>query len=553
MTMASVPASELWQVCQQLATAVAWSTRSQFGAIQQLPCAAEAFCGMPCWCGAVVYPQCLPPRQACAGHMGTAVHAPVVCGTSLCVPSQGGTAPQPNVVACGATFECDAELANVVSCNATSVAPEKPVSSAICVVDVPGKCGPAALQADVVSCSATSMSAGEPSDALAAHPVVVPTSPVVVDVVTLSAAVTPGGDPIADMPHGCVAAAPLVATSRDDFESALQEHRMLLESAGASVLASSATIPHARRPRGSSKACSTRRDGGARSARQRSCAGASQTSADPPLGAAPLLPAPSAPAGRGARSRPQKDSNGGGGSKTWGAASSADAAHIEHGSDECTSVYVRGVARVLQKRAEAGQGPLPVCQVEAEFRSLYLLPFVTTDASYVELFLRRWPEEFCVFMHGDVPMVRLPSTVEAPMDVASCNTTLHAAAPLKGAQRVTPGEACAGQGKDGAATSAVAAEPFVKNGPTAAETDMSLLCVGVLIVLVSEGRRFLPVSEFPAEFQRVCHMPFPVTATSDVEQLLRQWPSKLSVVARGKVRMVQLLGREADCAALRDA
>ena len=73
---------------------------------------------------------------------------------------------------------------------------------------MPGKCGPAALQADVVSCSATSMSAGEPSDALAAHPVVVPTSPVVVDVVTLSAAVTPGGDPIADMPHGCVAAAP---------------------------------------------------------------------------------------------------------------------------------------------------------------------------------------------------------------------------------------------------------------------------------------------------------------------------------------------------------
>jgi len=38
-------------------------------------------------------------------------------------------------------------------------------------------------------------------------------------------------------------------------------------------------------------------------------------------------------------------------------------------------MYMQGVVRILQNRMQAGEGPLPVSELEREFKALWKVPF----------------------------------------------------------------------------------------------------------------------------------------------------------------------------------
>ena len=83
-------------------------------------------------------------------------------------------------------------------------------------------------------------------------------------------------------------------------------------------------------------------------------------------------------------------------------------------------MYVNGVVQVLQDRAEAGLGPLPIGELEDAFLTRWRVPFslhvvestttdvlaATTDALIVT-FLQKWPNLFELFHDGTRYLLQL--------------------------------------------------------------------------------------------------------------------------------------------------
>lgn len=99
---------------------------------------------------------------------------------------------------------------------------------------------------------------------------------------------------------------------------------------------------------------------------------------------APLAPAPTAEPAK--RSAPE-----GGGSPGGGDAKRAKTEEKE----TLARMLVQAVVRVLQNRAKAGKGPLPIGELEGEFSALWKVPFNLQQAGEhdTETFLQKWPNK----------------------------------------------------------------------------------------------------------------------------------------------------------------
>ncbi|CAK0849783.1 unnamed protein product, partial [Prorocentrum cordatum] len=97
------------------------------------------------------------------------------------------------------------------------------------------------------------------------------------------------------------------------------------------------------------------------------------------------------------------------------------------GSDEETlaKMLVQGVVRVLQNRVKTGKGPLPLSQLEDEFKQQWKLPFNPQQAGERDAvsFLQKWPNKVEVFHDGTQQIVQLaknkPKASGTPEDVAA--------------------------------------------------------------------------------------------------------------------------------------
>ena len=65
---------------------------------------------------------------------------------------------------------------------------------------------------------------------------------------------------------------------------------------------------------------------------------------------------------------------------------------------------VKGVVRLLQKRARQGKGPLVIGALDAEFRALWRAPFCPSKAlprwKDAVALLRKWPNDVQLFHDG---------------------------------------------------------------------------------------------------------------------------------------------------------
>lgn len=125
-----------------------------------------------------------------------------------------------------------------------------------------------------------------------------------------------------------------------------------------------------------------------------------------PAGAPAQLPPqpPPAKAATGEK-RPAPDAAAGDAS-----AAGADAKRAKvDGDNTLTRMLVQGVVRVLQNRQKAGKGPLPMDELEAEFKALWKVPFSLEQAQEKDpvTFLQKWPHKVEVYQEGGQHLVRL--------------------------------------------------------------------------------------------------------------------------------------------------
>jgi len=72
-------------------------------------------------------------------------------------------------------------------------------------------------------------------------------------------------------------------------------------------------------------------------------------------------------------------------------------------------MLVQGVVRVLQNRQKDGKGPLPVNDLEQEFKALWKVPFNLQQAGETDAvaFLQKWPTKVDVLQEGGQTVVQL--------------------------------------------------------------------------------------------------------------------------------------------------
>mmetsp|Transcript_74550 Transcript_74550/g.207148 ORF Transcript_74550/g.207148 Transcript_74550/m.207148 type:complete len:752 (+) Transcript_74550:92-2347(+) len=121
-----------------------------------------------------------------------------------------------------------------------------------------------------------------------------------------------------------------------------------------------------------------------------------------PAGGAAEATAATAPTGE---KRPA-DSAAGGDAKKAKAAGAGDG-----DTDTLARMLVQGVVRVLQNRQRAGKGPLPIGELEEEFKALWKVPFNLQQAgeSDAATFLQKWPTKLDVQHDGTTYMLSLSS------------------------------------------------------------------------------------------------------------------------------------------------
>lgn len=121
----------------------------------------------------------------------------------------------------------------------------------------------------------------------------------------------------------------------------------------------------------------------------------------------------------------------------------------ESETETLARMLVQGVVRVLQNRVKAGQGPLPISELEAEFTKLWKVPFNLQQAGETDTvtFLRKWPGKvdviqdigaLCVQLAKKVPekakaaeapaAVKAGSTAQAPAGVPAAAKSMMPAA-----------------------------------------------------------------------------------------------------------------------------
>jgi hypothetical protein len=78
-------------------------------------------------------------------------------------------------------------------------------------------------------------------------------------------------------------------------------------------------------------------------------------------------------------------------------------------------MLVQGVVRVLQNRAKAGKGPLPLNELETEFTQLWQVPFDLAQAGETDTaaFLQKWPNKVELIGEGSRRMVQLSTKTAA--------------------------------------------------------------------------------------------------------------------------------------------
>lgn len=79
-------------------------------------------------------------------------------------------------------------------------------------------------------------------------------------------------------------------------------------------------------------------------------------------------------------------------------------------ADTLGRMLVQGVVRVLQNRQKEGLGPLPINELEAEFKALWKVPFNLQQAGEADpaVFLQKWPNKVEVVSQEDGLVVQLP-------------------------------------------------------------------------------------------------------------------------------------------------
>lgn len=84
-------------------------------------------------------------------------------------------------------------------------------------------------------------------------------------------------------------------------------------------------------------------------------------------------------------------------------------------SETLAKMLVQGVARVLQNRAKAGKGPLPLNELETEFTQLWQVPFDLAQAGETDTaaFLQKWPNKVELIGEGSRRMVQLSTKTAA--------------------------------------------------------------------------------------------------------------------------------------------
>lgn len=120
-------------------------------------------------------------------------------------------------------------------------------------------------------------------------------------------------------------------------------------------------------------------------------------------------------------------------SKQAKAASPAGAPAAAAGDSDTETLarmLVQGVVRVLQNREKAGKGPLPIGELEAEFKALWKVPFNLAQASETDAvtFLQKWPNKVEVSHDASGPLVQLPKKGAAEKPKAN-PTAVKAATP----------------------------------------------------------------------------------------------------------------------------
>jgi len=88
-------------------------------------------------------------------------------------------------------------------------------------------------------------------------------------------------------------------------------------------------------------------------------------------------------------------------------------ARNENEAETLARMLVQGVVRVLQNRAKADQGALPITELEEEFKALWKVPFNLAQAGETDAvtFLQKWPSKVEVIQEGEVLVVQLVKKV----------------------------------------------------------------------------------------------------------------------------------------------
>lgn len=78
-------------------------------------------------------------------------------------------------------------------------------------------------------------------------------------------------------------------------------------------------------------------------------------------------------------------------------------------------MLAQGVVRLVQNRKKDGKGPLPVAEIDHEFRAFWHVAFDVQQANEPDpvTFLQKWPSKLKVVTHNGVQVVQLASKAEA--------------------------------------------------------------------------------------------------------------------------------------------
>lgn len=157
------------------------------------------------------------------------------------------------------------------------------------------------------------------------------------------------------------------------------------------------------------------------------------------------------------------------------AAGAADAKRPRADSDADTlaRMLVQGVVRVLQNRAKANKGPLPLSELEEEFKALWKVPFNLQQAGETDTvtFLQKWPNKVELQHDGTQHLVQLPKKGQEKAKAGEPPAAVKAGAgaPAAASAAAAPGGAKAAPPKPAApAGTPAAAKPPPAKAPVVA-------------------------------------------------------------------------------------